>query len=73
MHMFHQECIETWVRKGKNECPNCRQRVSDSPSEDIELVLDDINSGNEFEHRLDNISSENAIAAANLELINLDF
>ncbi len=27
-HNFHRDCITTWLRRGTNSCPICRQRIS---------------------------------------------
>lgn len=26
-HYFHHECIENWVKEGKNSCPHCREPI----------------------------------------------
>ena len=27
-HVFHSGCIETWIDKGKKNCPQCRKKIS---------------------------------------------
>ena len=27
-HVFHEECIEVWLKKSKQECPICKRAVS---------------------------------------------
>ncbi|KAL6642147.1 hypothetical protein ACP70R_020328 [Stipagrostis hirtigluma subsp. patula] len=27
-HMFHRDCVATWLRQGKNTCPVCRATVA---------------------------------------------
>ena len=29
-HVFHTECIEGWIRQGKNSCPVCRAPINES-------------------------------------------
>ena len=29
-HIFHSECIGTWIREGKNTCPICRAPISEA-------------------------------------------
>jgi hypothetical protein len=28
-HYFHTECLENWVKEGKNSCPMCRAPIED--------------------------------------------
>jgi len=28
-HIYHSTCIESWIRKGNNSCPLCRQSIAD--------------------------------------------
>lgn len=28
-HIYHSSCIESWIRKGYNSCPLCRQNIAD--------------------------------------------
>ena len=33
-HIFHTECIENWVKQGKNSCPVCRKPIADLQNEE---------------------------------------
>lgn len=28
-HYFHHECLATWIKQGKNTCPQCRADIED--------------------------------------------
>lgn len=28
-HLYHSACIESWIRKGNNSCPLCRQSIAE--------------------------------------------
>ena len=37
-HYFHHECLATWIKQGKNSCPNCRKDIEDV--EDLRNMLE---------------------------------
>lgn len=32
LDFFHSECIEGWIKSGKNSCPLCREPISEEVS-----------------------------------------
>lgn len=36
-HLYHQDCIDTWLLKGKNNCPLCRSKGVPSPEKEAAL------------------------------------
>lgn len=37
-HVFHSECIDTWITKGRNACPACRATgvIKKGPSSEVD-------------------------------------
>merc|ERR1719329_9481 len=44
-HLFCTECITSFVRSGKTECPNCRERIEKQDFDPIAILAKDVNRG----------------------------
>ena len=40
-HVFHSDCIETWIDKGMQNCPQCRNKISRKTIRPIFLPFSD--------------------------------
>ena len=70
-HVFHSDCIETWIDKGMNNCPQCRNKISRKTIRPIFLPFSDRSLSDEENPRKRRKISEGKVKNKSNNLSNL--